>query len=310
MTNYFRLAENDSLYILVISVIITLISLFYVIYSHLKLKLEIKKLDMLLDRAIDGNYIESHFDESELSYLESKLRKYISSYEFSSQKNIEEKEKIKTLISDISHQTKTPVANILLYSQLICGNELTPELTEYAEIISSQAEKLSFLINSLVKLSRLETGIIKLNPVINNISSMLFDIISQIKPMADKKGLYIELEYKDEQALFDEKWTNEAILNIVDNAVKYTSKGGVKISVKNFEMFVCIEISDTGCGIPESEQALIYSRFYRSARSYSQDGLGIGLYLSREIITAEKGYLKCSSESGKGSKFSVFLSKM
>ncbi len=296
--------------LLIIAAVIAIAAIIYGVYCHISLRKNMKKIDEMLDKAIDGSFTESSFDESEFSYLENKLWKYLSSSEISARKTYEEKAKIKTLIADISHQAKTPVSNIQLYSELLSESELSSEQKEYTDRISSQSEKLSFLITALVKLSRLETGIISLSPKENSISPMLKDIISQAQAKADEKGLYLKLECNDEKALFDKKWTNEAVWNIVDNALKYTDKGGVKIIAKEYEMFVCIEISDTGCGIPEAEQAQIFSRFYRSESNSTEEGLGIGLYLARQIISAENGYIKVSSEIGKGSVFSIFLSKL
>lgn len=296
--------------LLVIVAVFAAAAIAYGVYCHISLRNNIKKLSEMLDKAIDGSFTEKSFDESELSYLENKLWRYLSSSEISARKTDEEKAKIKTLIADISHQTKTPVSNIQLYSELLSESELSSEQKEYADRISSQSEKLSFLITSLVKLSRLETGIISLSPRENGIMPMLQDIVSQAQAKAEEKGLYLTLECGAEKAVFDEKWTNEAVWNIIDNALKYTRTGGAKITVKEYEMFVCIEISDTGCGIPEAEQAQIFSRFYRSEHTSSEDGLGIGLYLARQIISAENGYIKVSSEMGKGSVFLVFLSKL
>lgn len=300
--------KNDVL--LLILIIISVAAVAYSIYCHIRMKQLTKKLDEMLDKAIDGSFTESCFDESQLSYIENKMWKYLSSSEISARKTAEEKSKIKTLIADISHQTKTPVSNILLYSELLSECNLSDTEKDYANRIFSQSEKLSFLITSLVKLSRLETGIIALVPKEAEIAPMLRDIVVQAQAKAEEKGLSITLECGDEKAVFDEKWTNEAVWNIVDNALKYTDKGGVKITVKEYEMFVCIEISDTGCGISESEQAQIFSRFYRSENTSSEEGVGIGLYLARQIVSAENGYIKVTSEVGKGSAFSVFLSKL
>lgn len=282
----------------------------YAIYSKIKMNRQIKKLDEMLDKAIDGSFTESRFDESQLSYIENKMWKYLSLSEISARKTADEKSKIKTLIADISHQTKTPVSNIMLYSELLAECDLSDVEKDYANRIYSQSEKLSFLITSLVKLSRLETGIIALSPKGTAVAPMLRNIIVQAQAKAAEKGLELTLECYDEKAVFDEKWTNEAIWNIVDNALKYTDKGSVKISVKEYEMFLCIEISDTGRGIPEEEMTQIFSRFYRSENTISEEGVGIGLYIARQIISAEKGYIKVTSEIGKGSTFSVFLSKL
>lgn len=296
--------------LLVVVLITAFAAISYSIYCRIKMSRQIKMLDMMLDEAIDGTFSESSFDESSFSYIENKMWKYLSSSEISAQRTAEEKSKIKTLIADISHQTKTPISNILLYSELLSECELSETEKDYAGRIHSQSEKLSFLITSLLKLSRLETGIISLSPKENDIEPILTDIVMQAQPKAAEKGISFIFEGTDVKAVFDGKWTTEAIWNIVDNAIKYTDEGSIKISVIEYEMFVCIEISDTGCGISESEQAQIFSRFYRSEDTAQKEGLGIGLYLARQIISAQKGYIKVTSKKNEGSKFSVFLSKL
>ena len=119
----------------------------------------------------------------------------------------------------------------------------------------------------------------------------------------------MQLQDTDAFAVFDGKWTAEALANIVDNAIKYTEHGTIRISAVSYEMFARIDIADTGLGIPESEQAKIFARFYRSKAVQEQEGVGIGLYLARQILSGEGGYIKVDSVPGKGSTFSVFLPK-
>ena len=137
---------------------------------------------------------------------------------------------------------------------------------------------------------------------------MLLKVQEQIRAKADEKKIKIELISTDIKACFDEKWTEEAIYNIVDNAVKYTPEGGnITISTTSFNLFTKIDIKDTGIGIPSEEHAKIFGRFYRSKRVSELPGVGIGLYLSRQIVSSEGGYIKLSSMQGEGSTFSVFL---
>lgn len=106
----------------------------------------------------------------------------------------------------------------------------------------------------------------------------------------------------------DSKWTEEAIFNLLDNAVKYTqAEGTINVSVAQWEMYVEIKVSDTGKGISESNQASIFKRFYREEEIHNQPGVGIGLYLTREIVTQQGGYVTVESQVGKGSAFSIFL---
>lgn len=277
------------------------------IWNHYQTRKTMDILNQMLDEAISGDFQESHYDETRLSALENKLARYLSSSALSAKKVTEEKNKIKTLIADISHQTKTPISNLLLYSELLQEKDLDNYAAANAKIIHEQAAKLKFLIDALVKLSRLENGILVLSPVHNEIQPILQKIEESYRVRAEEKGLVFSVERTNCAAWFDAKWTLEALENIVDNAIKYTDAGSVFIRVQPYELFTRIEIADTGSGIPESEQAKIFSRFYRSATVRKKEGLGIGLHLSREILAAEGGYIKVSSNAETGSVFSVFI---
>lgn len=278
-----------------------------IIWDDRKTKRTMDTLDAMLTTAMNGNFKESAFDESMLSALETRFVHYLSASAISAKNVAEEKDRIKELIGDISHQTKTPIANLLLYTELLQEEKLSPEAAEYAVSLHEQAEKLRFLIDALVKMSRLENGIIALHPEENAIAPTLQQVQQQFGPIAAEKGLTLTVEPTETAACFDPKWTAEAICNLVDNAIKYTEKGGVTISVIPYELFVRVDVADTGNGIPEAEQAKIFSRFYRSDRNSQREGVGIGLYLAREILRNEGGYIKVQSEVGKGSVFSVFL---
>ncbi|MBD5551262.1 MAG: HAMP domain-containing histidine kinase [Lachnospiraceae bacterium] len=298
-------------YYFILFLCIFLTALFMLLYHFHTLRL-MQRLEDMIDSAIDGSFTEQTFDESRLSALENKFAKYLSASETSYKNIAAEKNKINTLISDISHQTKTPVSNILLYSELLAEQNLTEESMQYVSSLTMQTEKLNFLIASLVKLSRLETGILTLSPKKTFVFPMMEKLLAQYTPPAEEKGLILSINNaeeskKDSAAIFDEKWTMEAIGNLIDNAIKYTEKGSITLSVKSYEMFLCIQVSDTGIGISESEQSKIFSRFYRAGAVHEKPGVGIGLFLTREIIMLENGYIKVSSNPGKGSVFSVYL---
>lgn len=264
-------------------------------------------IEKMLDAAMNGTFAETFFDESRLSALETRFARYLSSAEASSQNVSHEKDRIKSLIADISHQTKTPIANLLLYSELLMEEDLPVSVKANAEVLYDQSEKLRFLIDSLVKLSRLENGIIALSPQDRALQPMLQSIAEQYFVKAAEKGLSLQLYDTEVFASYDPKWTEEALSNIVDNAIKYTEQGTITISAVSYEMFIRIDISDTGIGILEEEHPKIFARFYRSKNVQEQDGVGIGLYLSRKIISDEGGYIKVLSAPGNGSTFSVFL---
>ena len=300
--------SNITIVAVAAAVIVVLVSVIAVAVMYRKQRRIMDSIEEMLETARKGSFKEQDFDESRFSALENRFADYLLTSEISAERVKNEKEKIKTLISDISHQTKTPIANIQLYSELLDEMELPQSAKEYTFQLHTQTEKLSFLITSLVKLSRLETGIVALHPENGSISQLAEEVAASYMEKAAAKGLKLSVQpAEDCQGVFDRKWTEEALGNIIDNGIKYTNSGSVIVSVKRYEMFVCIEISDTGIGIQEQEMSQVFTRFYRGKDTQEQEGVGIGLYLAREIILAEGGYIKVNSAKGKGSVFSVFL---
>lgn len=269
------------------------------------------RLDHMLESAMDGHFSESEYTEDMLSRLEARMYQYLSMDRQDRKETAKERDAVKSLVSDISHQTKTPVANILLYSQLLQENEsLDERARQIAGQIEMQTEKLNFLIQSLIRTSRLENGIVAVVPKEDRILELIHDLPHPASAQAKGVEYHIVEEMPYICACFDRKWTVEALSNLVDNAVKYTPPGGkVTVSVQEYEMFVRIDVADTGIGISEEETAKIFARFYRSPHVQEERGVGLGLYLAREILHREGGYIKVASVPGEGSVFSVFLSK-
>ena len=271
----------------------------------------VRRLDRMLSTAIDGGFGEESFDESAPSALESRMARFLNGSARSLRGVQRQRESIQRLLSDISHQTKTPLANLRLYSSLLMEEELTPRQREQAQVILQQSEKLSFLIETLVKLSRLETDVLAVTPKSQPLSPLLERAASQAKAAAERKGIALQLHLQQQaemRALYDLRWTAEALGNLLDNAVKYTPPGGcIQVSATQYELFCRIDVRDNGIGVAEEEQAQIFGRFYRGRQVREQEGLGIGLYLAREIAQKQGGYLKLSSRPGQGSTFSLYL---
>ena len=184
------------------------------------------RLDRMLAGAVDGSFRESRFDESRLSALEGRLARFLNGSAASARELEGKRAAIQTLISDISHQTKTPIANILLYASLLAEGELSPEQAAQAATLSRQAEKLSFLIQALVKASRLETGIITTAPEPQPVGPLLEGALAQARPQAEAKGLTLAAEPCGAAARFDRKWTAEALFNVVDTSTRHRHPGG------------------------------------------------------------------------------------
>ncbi len=299
---------------MIVSVILSMAALgclLYAVVVQIKSVQLAQRLEIMLQAAISGNFVKQHFDESRLSKLETMLYHLLSAGNEQRQAIDKERSQIKVLISDISHQTKTPVANMKLYSELLCEQETLDEpAKDLARQVRFQADKLNFLISSLIKTSRLEAGIIAVAPKIQEISPLLKDLFMAYRPLAEEKKLRFTVTPAAFSAAYDPKWTFEAVSNVVDNAIKYTHAGGsVSVYAKEFESFVCITVSDTGIGIHESEYPKIFQRFYRSPDVAAEKGVGIGLYLTREIISKQGGYVTVKSAKGHGTEFNLFLAK-
>lgn len=279
-----------------------------VIHSRRKTRHLLKRLDDMLEKAIAQGFTEEDYDESLLSAVETRLAQYLASSTVSARNLQEEKDKIKTLIADISHQTKTPLSNILLYAQLLSEQPLPKESSTCVKALEAQAEKLKSLIEALVKTSRLESGVLAMHPEPAGLSFLLEDSVTQFLPKAAEKGITLTLDTAEGEGVFDPKWTAEAVCNLLDNALKYTPFGG-RVTVRTFcyELFCRIDVADTGCGISEEEQAKVFQRFYRCPDNYQTQGVGIGLYLARQIAEGQGGYLKVTSLVGTGSTFSLYL---
>lgn len=293
-------------YLCIIAVIFVAVAV--VLWYRQRTKRTMRALEQMLDDAIRGTFTEQYFDESMRSAIEAKLSQYLAASTVSARNHQDEKDKIKSLIADISHQTRLPIANVLLYTQLLAEQELPQACRPYVTALESQAEKLQTLIEALIKTSRLETGIIALHPTRGGLAPVLQSAAAQLSPKAQAKRISLILHPSDADAVFDAKWTEEAIFNLLDNAVKYTPEGGtVTVSIQAYPFFARVTVEDTGPGIPESEQPKVFQRFYRGAQHQSEDGVGIGLYLVRQIAEGQGGYVKVSSPPGGGAAFSMYL---
>ena len=226
----------------------------------------------------------------------------------------EDRKKLQSLVSDISHQVRTPVTNLKMIEAALTepagDQEMTAEKRrEFLEAMNSQVEKLNFLMQALVKTSRLENGLIMLHKQKGLLYETLAEALGGILFSAEAKKIEVEAICPEELQLpHDKKWTAEAIFNLLDNAVKYTPAGGkIRVEAVPQEMYTRIDVSDTGKGIREEHQAAVFRRFYREEEVAGIPGLGIGLYLTREIISQQGGYIRLTSSEGEGSVFSVYL---
>ena len=276
----------------------------------------LERLGRMLDDAIAGTFQEGDYDETKLSRLESRWKQYLAASALSGENLRREKENVKSLVSDISHQTKTPMTNLKMYTALLEENlraethmESREESMEMLREILRQTEKMEFLIQSLTKISRLETNIVEVRPAFQEISALLAEAEAGIRQRAANKEIRIRNIYTGNgSACYDLKWTKEALENILDNAIKYSPCGSeILMSVTEYAMYAAVSVKDRGRGIREEDVPKIFGRFYRAEDVQQEEGVGIGLYLAREILKKENGYIKVKSAEGEGAEFILYL---
>lgn len=280
-----------------------------------KLKKEIyqftEELEKSLDDMISGKELPAAGQDEDTLWgkIYEKLWRFNHIWQKKEEESLSEKNKMKELVSDISHQTKTPIANLKLCMEILQDEPMPERAEEFLNSMDSQIGKLDFLLQGMVKISRLETGVIRIRDQESDLRETIGRAVAAIVPKAEKKQIRLCVECDREVRIrHDGKWTEEAIFNILDNAVKYTEAGGsIHIEVAVQEIFTRISIRDTGKGIAPERQAEIFTRFYREPEIHEQEGIGIGLYLARKILELQKGYIEVKSEVGEGAEFRLYL---
>lgn len=261
-----------------------------------------------LDRAIAGTRQQVEYDESMESAIVEKLNELVLISQLSCEDAKKERGLTQSLMSDIAHQVRNPLTSIMLYAGVLEEKLTLDGDKKMANQIYRQSKKLDFFMKELVRSSHLETGIISIHMNVSSIDQLIAEACQEVEVAALKKKIIFQIQECDKKGKFDLKWTKEALVNILDNAIKYSKEQSViKIWSSFYENFFCIQVADQGIGIEEKEQGAIFKRFYRSSRVEKEQGLGIGLYLVREIIEKQNGYIKVKSALGEGSTFFIYL---
>lgn len=297
------------------NVLIPVLSLIICLITILSCKIYLNSMLNKISNIIGSFISKRSIEETDLadtreSKLISQLKQLLMITEHETRASKEEKETVTRLISDISHQLKTPLANITMYTELLKEDSLSEEeKKEFITRTASQASKMEWLLNILLKTSRLESGIIDFDVPLANIKETIADSIGSVYGQSEGKHIQILFEECEDRRLFhNRKWTAEAISNILDNAIKYSPcNSTITVNIVPLELYTQIRIADQGIGIASEEFNFIIKRFYRSKQVESKEGTGLGLYLSQLILTKQGGYITVESKIGEGSCFSIYL---
>ncbi len=256
-----------------------------------------------VQKALDGKD-DFAARESSLAPLARQLRLKRQEEETRDRRVTESYRSLSSLVSDIAHQCKTPLTAAKMYAELL------PTSAESAAIVQ-QTDKLQFLLDALVKLSRCEGGLIEENvhPTENSVEALAAQALSAVVPESESKNMVLAAEIPQGlTAVFDPRWTAEALGTILDNAVKYAPDcSKITVAAQRYDQFIRLDVLDEGPGIPEEELPEIWKRFYRGKTNRNASGVGIGLTLCRMIVQAQGGRVLCQNLEGGGCRFSIFL---
>ena len=263
----------------------------YLVENHFRTK-EMNKIYKLTESLINGKDLDDSDIGKETLYSKTanqliRLQEMLEGRRKEAEKSQYE---IQKLISEIAHQLRTPLSNIKNYTELL-QETLN---TEYIKDLRTSEEQLCFLVESFIKTARLEQGIIQVHMQKENLVETILNALGQIQKKAEDKDIFFQVELPEKIICeHDKNWMCEAFYNVFDNAVKYSKNNSViDITMKQTEMFYKIQVRDYGIGIRDGEENKIFQRFYRGEQARGQEGCGIGLYLSREIVLLQKGMMK------------------
>lgn len=301
---------KDFLLVSILLAACTTIFLFY--RHHFKKNIEAVYQNLLqrLDGAIGGKIQHTAYDESMDAAVTERLNRVVQISGMNQEKAEKERDTVKSLISDISHQVRTPLTNIMLYVGLLQEQNLDQDTKNLVEKIEKQSKKLDFFMKELVKSSYTEQEMINIHPEMVRVEEIMNTSCQIVELASLKKKIDIVQEETDAWCYADKKWTIEALGNVLDNAVKYSPENSmIQVNVVPYESFICIQVKDQGIGMKEEEQGMVFERFYRSKTVIDKPGFGIGLYLVREVLSKQGGYVKIKSEIGKGTAVQLYLSR-
>ncbi len=271
---------------------------------------ELKEINEYIKEVNNKNYslkIEDNKD-GELSRLRNELYKTTVILREAAENSEEEKEKLSIAIADISHQLKTPLTSIRIMLDNISDNpDMPQEIREdFIQDISKQVEHMSSLVISLLKIAKFDAGTIKMENEEIDAKKLIDSVINNLAILIEIKEIEVITKI-DEKAIFiaDYKWQQEALTNILKNAIEHSQpKSNIYIIVENTSIFLKIKIKDEGQGIAQKDLKHIFERFYK-AKNCNEDSIGIGLSLAKTIIEQNNGYIKATSEVGKGTLFEI-----
>ncbi|MCR4867757.1 MAG: HAMP domain-containing histidine kinase [Lachnospiraceae bacterium] len=268
---------------------------------------DIEALNSYLVRVLAGEENQSILDqkEGELSLLKTNIYKTTSTLYYQKELLSKDKAALADAIADISHQLKTPLTSMIVMNDLLKTEEDNDKRIEFLNTQSNQLDRMSWLIQTLLKLSKIDAGTIAMKPEEIKADELIKEVIKPFEIQMDLKNITYSQNDSDMTFKCDKNWTIEALQNIVKNCIEHMDNGGsLVINVSDTNIFRQITVKDTGCGICNEDLPHIFERFYKG-KNAGKDSVGIGLALSKSIITSQHGDIIVESKEVEGTTFFV-----
>ncbi|WDV46171.1 HAMP domain-containing sensor histidine kinase [Clostridiaceae bacterium M8S5] len=311
---YSNFSDKISLYALFMLIPILLLT----IYEYRKIYKKIKSISLASEKVIDGDfsYLLPVDIEGDFGILYNNFNQMAHRLKLSLDRLNQDKIFLKNIISDISHQLKTPLASLIMFNDILIGNEGLDkdDRRKFLEKSNSQLNRMQWLIISLLKMTRLEAGVIEFKKKHTPLISPIKNSVDTLMMMANKKNQTIKIfgDTKNVYLNVDSEWLSEALINIIKNCIEHTDENGkIDIYISETPLLSQIVIRDTGEGIAPKDIPHIFERFYAVNNSVKSNSIGIGLALSKLIIEGQNGSISVRSKLGKGTEFTItFLKKI
>ena len=296
----------------IVIVVLALVIVGLIIYILIQKRQQEKKIQELIDYLTKvQDFAElpgmNEITEGRMGILQSEIYKVVTILKEEYSSEHKQKKYMSDMMSDISHQFKTPLTAISLMTELLMNPEVTEEQRlEYASKIDSQVGKMTWLIRNLLTLSQLEAGVLEMKSDKLSLPVLMSEIEESLEVMAEASEVELQVRTPDGlQITGDKHWLREALTNIIKNCIEHTPSGGtVKVITSDNNIFTCITITDTGKGIAKQHLPHIFERFYK-ADNTSQNSVGIGLAMAKQIINQHSGTIEVESEVDKGTTFTI-----
>lgn len=268
---------------------------------------EIDKLNSYLEKVLSGDYAPEILDqkEGELSILKSNIYKATTTLKYQKELLTEDKVRLANAIADISHQLKTPLTSMMVMNDLLQTEDDQNKRNEFLKTQSDQLDRMNWLIQTLLKLSKIDAGTITMKKEEVTATSIVKEIVKPFEIQMELKGINYSSFDSDMILSCDKNWTIEAIQNIVKNCIEHMGENDeLKIEAEETNIYKQIIVSDTGCGIAKQDLPHIFERFYKG-KNAGKDSVGIGLALAKTIISSQRGDILVESTEGVGTTFYI-----